>query len=507
VLTLGALASRLETSLAALGSGRRHASDRQRTLNGAIAWSYGLLEDDEQRLFARLGVFAGGWSLEAAEAVCDRGHLGMEVLDGLGSLVDKSLVRQVEGDEARFSMLETIRSYAAERLEASQETHEVGRAHAEYFRRLAEEAEPHLDGEHQKEWLDRLETELDSLRAGLRWLVDNDVEQAGLCAVALRHLWEARGLAREGYSLSVKVLERGEGNLGLLLTARLCHAVGSLAGTLGDHETARSFLERAISLFRESEDEGGLAAAMLDLAYLSHLRGDNQRANQLIARATEVAKDLGDKALYGRALFLEATVSVEGGDRKFSEERFRGSLAVRRDAGDKRGVVNVLMNLGGMYLESERLAEARQVLEQSFRLAQEIGDIDALSGTAVNLGFVSLLQGKDEEAVSWFANSLSGAERTGAKYTTAYGVEGLACVAASQGRGSDAVRLFGAAERLRKDIGVPRTTGEDRLYRQYIEQAKHQIGSEKWTSILTEAESIPLSLMLTELVPMRSNRE
>ncbi|MCA1705882.1 MAG: tetratricopeptide repeat protein [Actinobacteria bacterium] len=295
-------------------------------------------------------------------------------------------------------------------------------------------------------------------------------------------------------------MKRGQGRLPPILTARLCHAAGSLAGTLGDHETARSFLKRAMSLFQESDDEGGIAAAMLDLAYLSHLGGDNQRAERLMERATEIAKRLSDKALYGRALFLVATMSIEGGDRKISEERFRQSLAVRRDAGDKRGVVYVLMNLGGMYLESEQLTEAREVLEESFRLAQEIGDIEALSGTAVNLGFVSLLQGKDEEAVSWFASSLFRAERTGAKYTAAYGLEGLACVAALQRRSFDAARLYGAAERLRKDIGVPRTTGEEQLYRKYVEQVQSQLGSEKWTSILTEAESIPLSLMLTELI-------
>jgi len=354
-----------------LGSGHRDATDRQRTLQGAIAWSFGLLETDEQRLFARLGVFAGGWSLEAAEAVCDREDLSFDVLEGLSSLVDKSLVRQVEGDEDRFSMLETIRSYAAEKLQVSQEVHDIKRAHAEYFRELAEEAEPHLVGEHQKEWLDQLERELDNLRAGLQWLTDNDVEQAGRCAIALRRLWEGRGLAREGYTLSLKVLERGEGHLQPILMARLCHAVGSLVGTLGDHESARSFLEWAMSLFQESADEGGIATAMLELAYLSHLGGDNQRAERLVARATETAKELGDKAVYGRALFLEATVSIERGDHKFSEERFRQSLAVRRDAGDKRGVVNVLMNLGGMYLENEQPAEAREVLEQSFRLAQD----------------------------------------------------------------------------------------------------------------------------------------
>jgi tetratricopeptide (TPR) repeat protein len=220
----------------------------------------------------------------------------------------------------------------------------------------------------------------------------------------------------------------------------------------------------------------------------------------LTAGATEVAKESGDKALYGWALRLEATVSMERGEHKLSEERFRQSLAVSQDAGDKGGVASVLLTLGTMYLENEQPGEARALFEQSLGLAQEIGDIDTLSRIAVNLGFVSLLQGKVEEAVSWFASSLSGAERTGAKYVTVYGLEGLACVAASHGRGTDAVRLYGAAEKLRKDIRVPRTTGEDQLYRRYIEQAERQIGFEKWKRIMIEAESSPLPPVLTELV-------
>jgi predicted ATPase len=142
VLSPPALATRLETSLAALGQGRRDASTRQRTLRGAIAWSYELLSADEQRLLRRLAVFAGGWSLDAAEAVRDRGDLSTDVLDGLSSLVDKSLVR-ARADEDRFFMLETIRVFATDELEASGEAEDIRLAHADYFRALAEEAEPH----------------------------------------------------------------------------------------------------------------------------------------------------------------------------------------------------------------------------------------------------------------------------------------------------------------------------------------------------------------------------
>ena len=155
LLSPSALLARLDHSLKLLTSGRRDATERQKTLKGAISWSYELLSKDEQRIFCRLGVFAGGWSLEAAEQVCDRGDLYLDVIDGLASLVDKSLVRAPAGQE-RFSMLETIREFALEMLEESGEAEEIRRARAEFFRALAEEAEAHLVGAEQRLWLDRL---------------------------------------------------------------------------------------------------------------------------------------------------------------------------------------------------------------------------------------------------------------------------------------------------------------------------------------------------------------
>jgi predicted ATPase/Tfp pilus assembly protein PilF len=499
VLSLPALATRLEQSLGALGQGRRDASERQRTLRGAIEWSYELLSPDEQILFRRLGVFAGGWTLEAAEAVCHRGDLSTDVLDGLASLIDKSLVRAREHED-RFVMLETIRSFAADELEASGEAEEIRRQHADHFRGLAEDAEPHLARAEQKEWLDRLDSEADNIRAALRWLIGNDVEQAGRCAVSLNRFWKTRGLAREGYPLSLEILEAGEGHLELTLVARLCHEVGSLVGVLGDHDTARLHLERALSLFQESSDDAGIALTMMGLAWLSLLEGDLERAEQLARRATELARAADDQALYGRALFIEATVSMDREDREFTKERFQQSLAVRQDAGDRTGVSSVLSNLGAMYLEDHQPAEARTLLERGLRLASEIGDVDGLSRTTVNLGFVSLLQGRTKEATSWFRDSLAGAEKTGARYVTVYVIEGLACAAVTQGRSSDAARLFGLAEALRMEMGVPRTRGEDELYATYLDKARREIGPEEWTRLTSQAETDRDPLALRRLL-------
>lgn len=184
LLSPSALLARLGHGLKLLTSGRRDAAQRQRTLRGAIAWSYGLLSPEEQRLFCRLGVFAGGWSLEAAEQVCDRGDLTTDVLDGLASLVDKSLVRTVKGQGERFTMLETIWEFALEKLEESGEAEEARSAHAEFFRALPEEAWPNLIGRLESFWLRTLEVERDNLRIAI---------QEGIAETQMsRYLWQGR---------------------------------------------------------------------------------------------------------------------------------------------------------------------------------------------------------------------------------------------------------------------------------------------------------------------------
>ena len=211
VLSLPALNERLEQGLKILTSGRRDASERQRTLRGAIAWSYDLLSQDEQTLFRRLGVFAGGWSLESVEAVCDRGDLNTEVLDGLASLVDKSLVPTDEHRE-RFSMLETIREFAADELEESGR----GRGDQTGARRVLpcprREAEPHFFGKGQDEWLERLEREIANLRAALDNLSADAPDRLLRMTVALRHFWRFHGHLTESRRRLDDALRRGGGD-------------------------------------------------------------------------------------------------------------------------------------------------------------------------------------------------------------------------------------------------------------------------------------------------------
>jgi predicted ATPase len=201
VLTPEQMLPRLQQRLSMLTSGARTLPDRQRTLRDAIAWSYDLLEEAERRLFARLSVFAGGWTLESAEAVCDPEGLGLDALDGLASLVGQSVVVRTEPAEGqpRFSMLETIREFGQERLAEDGDLEQVRRRHAEHFLDPALAAEPHLTGADQGEWLDRCDLEQANLRAALRWAADaGQADRAQEAAGALWRFWQQRGHLTEG---------------------------------------------------------------------------------------------------------------------------------------------------------------------------------------------------------------------------------------------------------------------------------------------------------------------
>jgi predicted ATPase len=207
VLTPSVLLERLEHSLKVLSSARRDASDRQRTLRGAIAWSYDLLSPDEQTLFRCLGVFAGGWSLEAVEKVCERAGVDLDVLDGLGSLVDKNLVRGMQQDDDRFSMLQTIREFASEKLDESAEGERIRRAHAEFFRMLADYVYSVPRGEEtETRHLDRLEDDHENLRSALSWALEAEPALALGLASSLGRYWYVRGYLREGRAWLERVL-------------------------------------------------------------------------------------------------------------------------------------------------------------------------------------------------------------------------------------------------------------------------------------------------------------
>jgi len=458
LLAPSALLARLDQGLKVLTSGRRDASERQRTLRGAIEWSYDLLAPDEQTLFRRLGVFAGGWTLEAAEAVCDRGDLDTDVLEGLASLVDKSLVRAT-GDQERFSILETIREFAADRLKESGEVEEVTRAHADYFCQLVEDAEPHLVGAAQKQWLDRLEREHDNIRRALDSLIERgDWETEVRVAVALRLFWRFRGHLIEARSRFEAALTTA--TLDEVLRSRVLAPLGMIAYSQGDYADAHSYLEEALRLDEKNGSRERVAGTLNDLALVAKGAGEYDRARALYEETARIAQDLGDT-------FLAASATHNLGDLALVEGRFEDaallsaeSLAMWRALDDTEGIALALANGAFAALKRGQLVDARTMLSQSVTAAERLGSVEILAGT---LG-------------------------------------GLAAVAASCGQWETAARLLGTSSRLRESIGVVSETFETNLEQETVSMITEKLGMSEFERAFQEGRQLPVDQAVSQVL-------
>src|SRR5687768_17295141 len=347
LLSPQAILSRLEKTLDLLTGGAHDLPARQRTLRDAIDWSYNLLEPPEQALLARLGIFAGGCSLEVADAVCgDQMNLG-EVFEGLASLVDKSLVRQSDGadGEPRFRLLETIREYALERLEAQGELEDLRRRHAGRYLELVIAAEPELTRANQALWLHRLDEENDNIRAALSWTISSGEVELGLqLAGALVRFWSTRGLMVEGRRWLDEALAASEGVAPGTLT-KAYFASGYAALGEGDFVPAGEAFERSLDLARELGDRNAEAAALAQLAWLAMAAGDNEAASELAGKSTDLATETGDKLTASGALSTLAEIAAANDDYAEAIRLFERGLTLRRGLGDKRLIANSLLRL------------------------------------------------------------------------------------------------------------------------------------------------------------------
>ena len=455
VLSLAALASRLENSLAALGTGRRDAADRQRTLQGAIAWSYELLDGDEQRLISRLGVFAGGWSLDAAEAVCDRNDLAVDVLDGLSSLVDKSLVRVVEGDERRFSMLETIRGFSLEKLEESGEAQEIRRAHAQHFGGLAEEAEPYLVGRVQKEWLDRLERDHDNLRATLQWSLTADKELAIATAAHVSRFWYVRGFLSAGRTWLERALESSSGEP-TAPTLRIASMLGVIAHVQGDLNAARSFAQRGVALALALQDD------------------------QAVMHCTETMA-LGE---------------LEQG--RFAEARrhFEDNLQLSRALKDERGAAVTLGNLAFLALLEGDHEGAAVLANESFASHRQTGDEEGMARGATLLGISALLASELQQAKSYLRQGVELSADIGHKELVGTALGGFAAAVTHTGEVERGAILLGATARMREDSGIALDPLEQQLQGKAKEHLLDSLTEERVNELFAKGAAMSMDEVL-----------
>ena len=415
VLTPSQILGRLKQRLALLTAGSRALPERQRTLRAAIAWSYDLLDPVERRLFARLSVFAGGWTFESAEAVCDPGELGLDALDGLTSLVDKSLIRRVEapGQPPRFSMLETIREFAQEQLEAGGERDLLAGRHARHFLDLAAEVEPQLTGADQAAWLDRCDAEHANLRAALRWAIEAaEASLAQAAAGALWRFWQQRGHLAEGRRWLDEVLAMPSGLAPTAARAKALAGAGGIAWWT-DQTASRGFYDEALAIERELGDPARLAEALYNEAFVVAGEQDLDLAGRLLDESLELFRQVGDERAAARVLVMQVVPDAMAGAWERVVARIEEVAAIWRRHGDRLNLAFGLVWLAFAYGRAGRREDARATALEALELFREVDNATGMALVFLDLAFLLTWEGRHADAVRMAGVAASHRERAG----------------------------------------------------------------------------------------------
>jgi predicted ATPase len=452
LLSPKALLERLDRRFDLLTGGAADLPSRHQTLRNTIEWSYGLLEPSEQALFAELAVFVDGCTLEAAEAVCPAGG----VLDGLQSLLDKSLLRRRdEADgEPRFGMLESIREYALYRLIQRGAVDELRGRHAEHYLALALEAEPELVAADQAAWVRHLTEEAGNLRAAMSWSLESGRLETGLrIAGALPRFWSVTGHLTEGRAWLRQALDQG-GAVAPEVRAKALYADGYAALGQGDYGHAVERFEEALALYRGLDDVRGAAMSLAQLGWLLLTRGEPDRSAAASEESLALARQAGDRAAESVALGNLADGALQRGDHDRAAELYGESLRLRRELGDRRNIANALLNLGRAELYRGDRARSAALLTEGLELAREVGDTWSTSVALGGLGRLALEEGERGKATELLGEALVLCRQRGDRKIAAECLDDLAEAAAGEGEPARAARLSGAAAALREAIGV-----------------------------------------------------
>jgi predicted ATPase/DNA-binding CsgD family transcriptional regulator len=450
-LSASEISSRLDQRFRLLTGGSRTALPRHQTLRALIDWSYDLLNPEERTVLDRLSIFAGGWTLEAAEAVTAAGDAGeWQVLDHLAALVGKSLVQAEESQgSTRYRLLETVRHYAGERLalRAGSELAEARAAHRDHYLALVETADTHLRGPNEAVWLDQLELEFDNVRAALAFsLADPDSAEPGLrLATGLRWFCNMRGHGGEVLQALNVLLERPDTRLPI--RARALTAACHLLNNFGDGSAVPSMADEAIRIARGLADDAVTADALSQLSWFTFHRGDLPAALAQIDEAVGPARRAGDPGLLAEIVSRRAVFKGESGDPDAALADQQEALALSRAAGDNYRLAITLTNLGVGELEAGELRSARAHFHEASVLADNLGYQHLSAGMRENLGFVELIDANYRHARRHFIDSLDTARITGLKPHVRGALLGLALAAGADGDPTVAATLHGVADK------------------------------------------------------------
>jgi predicted ATPase len=481
------LLRRLSKRLSLLTGGARDLSARQQTLQATIDWSFSLLDPEEQRIFARMAVFAGGCTLDAIDRVCKEPD---EQLDEgvLTSLVDKSLMRREGGDD-RFFMLRTIRDYAWQRLELNGEADRMQRRHASYYLDLAKEAEPAFRAPDQEVWMNRLEREHDNMRAALSWALEGEDRELALrLSAALHRFWQVHGHLSEGRQWVEQSLERaGEVHTRDQIEALV--GAGWLAFYQDDADRAEGFLSKALALAEEMNDEIGRADALYGLGCIADAQGDYDRAEALIEECLDAYLVLNDT--WGVALAMNnlGLIAKYRGELERARELMDEGLALARHLGQRRALGILLFNLGCVHWCIGDFASAKERYQDALVALRDVGERLVTAMTEGELGLVAGAEGDYSRAQELLAQTLETYQELDYKPGMAEWLENQSRIAGFQGDAERAAMLYGAADAIRQMLGFALPSVDRAAHERDLAPARRQLG-EAWPATLQRGREL-----------------
>jgi predicted ATPase/DNA-binding CsgD family transcriptional regulator len=483
VLTVQEVAARLNDRFALLTSGQRSGLEpRHQTLRAAIDWSYALLTADEQTLLRRLAVFAAGFTLDTAEAVCSGDGLAeAHMLDVLSSLVAKSFVvaETTSRAQARYRLLETIREYALEKLDGVGEAARLRERHLELFLARAEAAAPKLFATYQQLWLNWLESEHDNLRAALAWALEGGRIEAGLrLAIALSRFWEIRSYVQEGLTWFERLFAQADKDIALAVRVNALTFATFLAHFLGTTSTTMAYGREAVALAEAAGDAGKplLAFALGGLAAGAEAMGDYQSTFAIQGRAIQLLRDLSEPSFnLGMNLLVQGGTAIELGYYDIAQALLDESLTLARAAGDAFRIAHTLNFFGNLARCEQHYVEAQAAYEQSVALLRELGATRDLAAPLHNLGHTYLHLGDVERAHALFTESMATYQAQQNSPGMAECLVGFAALAIVRGLPAAGARLLAAAVTLGVHNAKSSWTATRKEYNHYLALARARL--------------------------------
>jgi len=491
------IAKRLDDRFKLLTGGSRTALPRQQTLRALIDWSYDLLGEAERALLRRLSVFAGGWTFEAAEYICNN----VDVFEYLPQLINKSLVVvNDEGDEPRYYLLETIRQYARDKLLENGEGEGTRNRHLAYFLEIAETAQPEMAlMEKELEWIRRFRTEFDNIRATIEWGLANDPFAVARITYAMSFIMVVTSFASEGHrwgEKAIKEIDRLNRDLTeeeQLQKARMLVGMGTMSFSMGDNQSTISEANEAIPVLRRQGDKSAMAVALGFLSASYVLTGLPEKAIATFEEALAIAEELGDKNTLGLVLSSGSRVDVFA-KKDFSkaiEDQTRAAELLK-EHGNRWSYGITMFGFGNLYMAQRNFEKSREKYEIALQTMQELGSLRNVIMVKSDLAHILRYEGKYLEAISAYHETIKEWQKMGHRAAIAHQFECLAFIAKAMEHTERAIRLFGAAETLRQKIGIDMTTQEREEYEKEITNLKANMDEKEFASLWAEGRSMTM---------------